>query len=303
MRHDITNYYGLIDISTPTDVLSPFKNELICWPSRETALRLQAFDYENIKNVDIGNHIKMNSHRFRSDEFIDSHDGKHILFSGCSVTYGVGLKDNEIWSSLLFNKIKEKEKVSGYYNLAIPGTGIFDIVINIFKYIDKYGSPDSIFINLPGPSRFYALINKEDDIWTDKVSTHRSYESLENKYKHAIYNYPNNKMSTVIDEKAIYIYQYLFMLETFCKNNNIDLYLFSYIYDLGDLIKITDLQTFYNFDEKEILKKIYQYHEDNPKDKFYLKARDEKHPGTAQNYAWYDSLYNIYLERNHVSRR
>ena len=88
----------------------------------------------------------------------------------------------------------------------------------------------------------------------------------------------------------------------FCKNNNIDLYLFSYIYDLGDLIKITDLQTFYNFDEKEILKKIYQYHEDNPKDKFYLKARDEKHPGTAQNYAWYDSLYNIYLERNHVSR-
>ena len=45
----------------------------------------------NYQNTFFGDEKEINSKNFRSNEFIKKHEGKHILFSGCSVTSGVGL--------------------------------------------------------------------------------------------------------------------------------------------------------------------------------------------------------------------
>jgi hypothetical protein len=76
----------------------------------------------------------VNSLGFRSEEFKKVHKGKHILFSGCSNTYGSGLKLNEIWASRVYKNISEKEECSGFFNLSVPGAGINHICFNLFRY-------------------------------------------------------------------------------------------------------------------------------------------------------------------------
>lgn len=302
----VKNYHNSIDLLTNTLVLNPFNSKLQGWLTPEDALRFENFDPKEIKDhqkwiidyVDNPDKFNVNSNFFRSDEFSDNHDGKHILFSGCSVTYGVGLYTEELWSYLLYNKIKEKEKVSGYYNLGTPGTGVFDIVSNIFKYINMYGNPDTIFIDLPELTRFYALVDSKTSAWTNEVPINR-YEYLRYGYRHA--RYAGDRECSIVQEKLIYAYQYLFMLQTFCKFNNIQLYLFSYIDDLNYFMNITDLDSYYKLNSVDLLKKIYKYHEDNPKDKFYLIARDNNHPGTGQHYAWAEEMYEKYAMRNYVN--
>ena len=171
----VTNYHNSIELLTNVSVTNPFDSKLQGWRSVEDALIFSNADLKIpdhakwiIDYKDNPDTFNINSDFFRSDEFKTAHDGKHILFSGCSVTYGVGLYTKELWSHLLYNKIKNKEKVSGYYNLGTPGTGVFDIVFNIFKYIKNYGNPDVIFIDLPDLSRFYALINSSDQ-WVDTI--------------------------------------------------------------------------------------------------------------------------------------
>ena len=104
--------------------------------------------------------LKHNSNNFRCEEFKKNHKDTHILFSGCSVTYGQGLLEDEIWAKKLYNKIKQEIPVSGFFNLGVVGIGICDIVANIFKYIDNFGKPDLIFILLPPIQRRYVWNKK-----------------------------------------------------------------------------------------------------------------------------------------------
>jgi hypothetical protein len=301
----VTNYHNSIELLTNVSVTNPFDSKLQGWRSVEDALIFSNADLKIpdhakwiIDYKDNPDTFNINSDFFRSDEFKIAHDGKHILFSGCSVTYGVGLYTKELWSHLLYNKIKNKEKVSGYYNLGTPGTGVFDIVFNIFKYIKNYGNPDVIFIDLPDLSRFYALINSSDQ-WVDTIPNN-SLDYIKRNYRHA--NYKNQiDNQAIIYEKRIYIYQYLHMLETYCRSNNIKLYLFSYVDEVSRFINITDLQRYYHLDSNMILSSVYEYHNNNPKDDFYLIARDNSHPGTGLHYAWSELVFNIYKAENYVN--
>ena len=92
---------------------------------------------------------EINSLNFRSDNFIKTHEGLHIVFSGCSNTWGTGL-----------NKILKENPCSGYFNLGILGTSVASQIINLFKYFKEYGNPDIIFINFPDLLRFYGYSDK-----------------------------------------------------------------------------------------------------------------------------------------------
>ena len=303
----VNNYHNSIELLTNVRVLYPFNRKLQGWTDREYDALV--FNNQDIKEADLPDHAKwvidykdnpdtfnVNSVFFRSDEFTRNHNGKHILFSGCSVTYGVGLYTKELWSYLLYNKIKEKENISGYYNLGTPGTGTFDIIFNIFKYIKSYGNPDAIFIDLPDLSRFYALLDKNSQSWKDT-----SYEPLDyinNSYFHA--HYKGLEISNIVNEKNIYIYQYLAMLESYCMSNNIKLYLFSYVDATSFFIKMTDIQRYFHINSNDLLKKVYDYHENNIEDKFYLLARDNSHPGTALHNAWAEIMFDHYIRESNA---
>lgn len=268
--------------------------------------------------LDAPDPLQVNSLLFRSDEFKKEHDGKHILFSGCSNSYGVGLYNSEIWPWIVYNKIKEKEKVSGYYNLSITGTGTANIVSDIFKYINAYSKPDTIFINLPNLSRFYSMPNhtnqgfefiKEFDFlrsfpsWNHTVPTNAEDDNIRIKFTEMGEQMPVEKYHSVHAERFIYVYQYLMMLETFCKVNNIKLYIFSHNLSTNWFLDQTDLDSFKNIsrtkDDLRITHELMlEYISSNKKDKFAIHGRDNIHEGTAYQYAWAELAYSWY-EKDH----
>lgn len=313
----LKNYSKNVDVSIATriKILNAFSNKLMCVVPKEQALLFDDIDLENlyvseqwINNfLDKPDTFSVNSNNFRSDEFKKEHKGKHILFAGCSISYGSGLYVNETWPHLLYNKIKEKEKVSGYYNISVPASSIFSNISNIFKYVNHYSRPDIIFINLPDIFRFYSLvetINENPIEWKDEMSFKEKYDFnyFKDKYYHTFCNYSeNNIKSAIIYEKLIYIYEYLLMLEVFCKVNNIQLYLFSWSEITNKFLtsNSVELNSFYKIQppSKDF---IYDYKIKNKEDKFYLKARDNMHHGTAYHDYWSQEMYNIYMKGNYV---
>ena len=224
-----------------------------------------------------GLNLKLNSRKYRCDEFIEKHDGLHLLFSGCSVTYGDGLLEDEIWAKKLYNIIKEKEKVSGYFNLGISGSNVFDIVINIFRYISEFGNPDAIFICLPSVRR-YAL-NFDDNRSLSDVCTSVYLEGITDEY------FEISKMQS---------FQYLFMLEYFCKVQDIKLYLFTY--DASMQYNHMPLNNFYPTSRDDMINFISQNFIDSSANPNMLKARDKKHFGEAYHEYWSRFCYNLYIK-------
>lgn len=100
-----------------------------------------------------------NQDHFRCDEFNSNHSGKHIVFSGCSETEGVGANIEENWSYKLYSEISQNEKTSGYYNLGLSGSGYLKIINNLMIYIEKFGKPDLIFILFPNIARWTEWID------------------------------------------------------------------------------------------------------------------------------------------------
>jgi hypothetical protein len=99
-----------------------------------------------------------NSRGYRSEEFKATHDGLHILFIGCSVTFGQGVFLDDTWSKIVYNKLAETNKVSGYYNLSVPGATKIDVANRIKMYIEEFSMPDLVLINFPDSYRDASLV-------------------------------------------------------------------------------------------------------------------------------------------------
>lgn len=103
--------------------------------------------------VDVLDFYKTNSMGFRCDEFQQAHEKTHILFAGCSITFGEAVPPDYVWAKKLYDKIALEYDVSGYYNVGTPGTSISKVVQTIKAYIDNFGEPDYIFCLLPDTAR------------------------------------------------------------------------------------------------------------------------------------------------------
>lgn len=297
---------------------NPFDSNLFCNTGVANSLNIEGLSEDEIKKIPqqktrwalkyLSNpdSLKVNSYNFRSDEFKKNHDGLHILFTGCSVTYGVGLYSQETWSYKLYNKIKKTENVSGYYNLSISGSSIMEIVTNIFKYVKMYNKPDVIFLNLPDLARFYFIHNSSDSSILHPQDWDYFYDKKDNEYCYTgVVTHNSSKLNKFIESLKLNVYEYLLMLNVFCKENNIKLYTFSYIDRTYNFLTTkTDLDNFYLINHKKMDNLIAEYIRNNPNDDFAIFARDQlgidvlPHPGTAVNHAWAEIMYNYYKENN-----
>lgn len=211
---------------------------------------------------------ELNDFNFRSDNFKDIHKNLHILFTGCSNTWGFALYKEEMWSKILYDKIKNLNNVSGYFNLSVPGTSILSQIVNLFKYFNKYGNPDVIFFNMPDPLRFYSYENRLIDS-----------------------NYSEKSLPVL----KLLIYQNYLMLEQYCKSNNIKLFSFSWHENTEDFMSKLFKKTYYSIDKKIITNYLYEY--SNKTNNIYaIKARDGIHFGTGYNLYWANFMYEKYLE-------
>ena len=239
--------------------------------------------------VSDGSDCTVNSNTYRCDEFTKIHKGKHVLFLGCSNTYGVGLKKEEVWAYRVYNKINEAESSSGYFNIAVGGNNIINSILNIFKYCKKFGNPDTIFINLPCHSRFFDF---QKETMTYKIKSYNDFYE----------NYYINKLT---------IYNYYFMLEQYCKTNNIKLFSFTWnLYDkyyfnrnkkifiksTNETFKEYNFETFY-YIEEDVLNNALFLLKQKYNNLFFDTARDKKHRGNGIHLYWENFIYNKYLEK------
>jgi len=230
-----------------------------------------------------GSDYKVNSYTYRCDEFTTNHKGKHVLFSGCSNTYGIGLKKEEVWAYKVYNKINQTEGCSGYFNIGLKANGIVNSILNIFKYCKKFGNPDVIFINLPNQNRFFNF--NEDE---------KQYRIIE-----------NIKVSKNYHIEKLTFYNYYLMLEQYCNSNNIKLFSFTWdtnkniekVYESVNVVfKNYNFKTFYYINEEEMLNNLFLLKQkDN--NKFFDVARDNMHRGTGAHTYWSNFIYNKYLEK------
>lgn len=226
------------------------------------------------------NEFKINSKNYRSDEFIENHDGVHVLFSGCSHALGEGLADKERWSEIVYDKIKTETKCSGYFNIAKMGNSIQACVINIFKYIEKFSKPDVIFFGVPEINRSI-IFSKNVQLFKDIIYINKA---------------------KLPDNADLYFdsYNYYKILELFCKYNNIELISFDADIQSPQTLSLkkdfVNFNTYHDLNSRVAMEYIHEYSEKN-NGKFDIIARDRCHYGLAVNEFIGKELYKIYKEK------
>lgn len=176
-------------------------------------------------DISINYYSKYNQNGFRCDDFINKHNGKHIVFAGCSETVGEGSIIEDAWPHMLYNKILETENVSGFFSLGIGGGNWSDICSLIMQYIDEYGNPDYLFINFPGMNRLSQYIDKNSPYNVETSGVYRySLHDKEDVYKNSsVQNIGTTNFD--LDEQAYISFSiYIRLFERFCKQNNIKLF-------------------------------------------------------------------------------
>jgi hypothetical protein len=111
---------------------------------------------------------KINESGFRSKDFKEfNKNNLNIVFSGCSITAGVGLPEEYTWYKKLYNKIAEEktDKEINFYNLALNGSSIFLMYKNLITFIRTVGKPDYIFLLIPNMSR-HLVYDKTSETYT-----------------------------------------------------------------------------------------------------------------------------------------
>jgi hypothetical protein len=221
-------------------------------------------------NKDI-THNYINSLGFRSDEFTDVHNDLHVLFSGCSFTWGTGLDIEQTWAYKLYQKINSDKECSGFFNLGSPGTSFIFQISNLFKYFKSYGNPNILFLNMTEILRFYSYSISKNVI-------------LDAKYKREY-----------LPIFKILVYQNYLLLEEYCKTNNIKLISFSWEQETENFLNT--FKTFYKMDQDKIYKDIHDNFNKNSSnlESTELMAKDNLHYGEIFHEVWYKKIYEKYL--------
>jgi hypothetical protein len=218
----------------------------------------------------------LNSNGYRSDEFIKTHNGHHLLFSGCSYTFGSGMLIDEVWSKRVYDMISKNKVCSGYFNLGVPGSSMLNQITDIFKYCKTYGNPDSIFLNIPNLHRLYTF-DLNDNVVRDGIYDKQSLDMLE-----------------------LLSFQYYLMLDQYCKSKNIKLFCTSWsIVGESETDKfsknIQKFSSFYKMNIFNIANHVLLYKKNNKDDLYAELSRDNGHVGNAYHEYWAKFIYGKYL--------
>jgi hypothetical protein len=226
---------------------------------------------------------QLNSLGFRCDEFTKTHNGRHILFAGCSFTWGDALPKEESWPYLLLKDLEKTEPVSGFFSVAYPGSSIAHQISLIFKYINDYGNPDVIFFMMPNLGRFFTIVEDHNQITSSiiKPNTHKECpQSFE-----------------LVAHISFEMYS---MLDQYCRSNSIKLVSSSWQHSedkniVGNTAELFDgkFETFFSYRDMGEGKWMYEYMQTDKDAK--ILASDNAHPGKARQ-AWFAHIMlNKYL--------
>lgn len=226
MKH-IKNIIDKKNLFIPTKKHAPFDNitqnalmfqDVLAWPNPD-----ENPNFYNLKHHDYHfnnwSDYSANDLNMRSPKFKKSNT---LLTSGCSHSWGVGIKDTLTWPNL----VAENYGV-GYSNVALPGSSVMFQVLNIFQYCNTFGKPKAIICMFPNFERIRVFI--ENNILEGKTVTDYNFgpaDAFTNRTinKPKITKLPANKDILVSENHAFYnSVCFIMILEKYCESNNISL--------------------------------------------------------------------------------
>jgi hypothetical protein len=167
----------------------------------------------------------INSLGYRSKEF----DGKSdILTLGCSMTYGQGMHQENIWADILSKKLG-----MSYSNLGSRGDSTIGQIIKAFYYFEKFGNPKIIVAIFPSfriqtpyvvgkmeASNNFRKRQFKDNDYMPEIEYSEIDERF-NKYSKAPY-----APSEILTEEFVFFYEKIFIdiFRQYCKSNGIKLF-------------------------------------------------------------------------------
>jgi hypothetical protein len=241
------------------------------------------------KDMDIesdeGITYKYNNEGFRCDDFTREKSGLHILFGGCSETEGSSNRLEDVWANVLYNKIKEQNEVSGYYNVGKAGLTVSGVVMNIFQYAYDYGCPDYIFLQLPDQTRYIT--------WSESKGWYPKYQVKDADIHNNINNehfFKNHESPEIIKVNILFDYLLLRNLIHFCKINNIKL-IWSTWHDPTARAISDSVINFGGYVNTSNFNKDYWDIKLND-----LRARDGYHFGRGFHKVWAEKFYEEFLD-------
>lgn len=186
--------------------------------------------------VDANHTYDLNSLGYRSPEFKSG----QIVAGGCSQTFGVGIKQEMTWPNQL-----SKSTGIECANISKPGASVQWIVQKIIRYIKEYGNPKAIVCVFPDFYRMDFTVNenligfkkKPVNIESKVAGIHlEGMADLDQRPKYS--KVPHNVNDVLPVELPFYIsFQYIHILEQYCKSNNIKLAWTTWKFNLNELIK------------------------------------------------------------------
>lgn len=228
-----------------------------------------------------------NSLGYRSDEFTKHHDGEHILFAGCSETEGQGGNLESLWSHMVYKKLSETKKISGFFNLSRGGWGHDLIIANIIQYINTYGKPNKIYILFPNLSRDFEWKGVRDGEEFYNYIGKSPYYYLKNVRLADGTMKPNQGLKEQREQVVKFI-NLVKLFEEYCTSNNIDLVWSTYSIPDGENYK--NLNIFKNFIEMSDAQKILSDYKDLIDEEVYSKKnllwKRDGHSGYLYHYWW-----------------
>lgn len=231
--------------------------------------------------IDINNFFRINSTGQRSDEFSKTHDGLHILFAGCSITFGDGMIEEYTWARKVYDEIQKTHKTSGYFNVAGPGFNHLDIYHQVFKYIELYGNPDYIFINFPDLNRLKDSGIEVDDFAKVLMPIHKSLELYANAsgIKLIMFSWDEHCLL-----EGPWHNQHPNSNDIFYENRKSD-------------PRTEFIDSFYRFSQDQRQQHMMRFIENNPDHQlknFFMRGLDVVHPGVAEHDFYFRFAYDVW---------
>jgi hypothetical protein len=244
----------------------------------------------------IANH---NSNGFRSDEFIKTHEGRHIVFAGCSETYGRGGDIEESWAHMVYSSISKSTQTSGFFNLGTPGAGFKEILCTVIDYCNSYAKPNDIFILMPNLERYIwyvdTFLDKENNGYYGVCIDDENYGRMTGSNNKTVdlrkSSYSNDK-----EEFANFIIM-MKIFEEFCQSSEINLFWGTWDTDnmFGKELKDNLFNLKFYSDINTNLHKVKEYCDSENMSLF----KPDGHAGSAMHAVWADQFVKKYNERIH----
>lgn len=223
---------------------------------------------------DFDNTYEINSDGFRDKDF----DNCDTLVAGCSVTFGVGIPEYGRWGNIIESRTNKKVA-----NISFPGGSISIICNAIIKYCIVYGMPKNIFMFAPSLTRGNVVTDDNFYVsgrWGNTANNERDVLSLVTTDSNVVFIPEHDILEFTktfdFDERSIensisphqFLHESLislFMLESFCKTNNINFiwstWSNSSTYIMKKLITIKDFFIKNYIEFSELGPKMYDYND------------------------------------------